>query len=90
VNVLDENSLSKRHIPTSINIPVEEIPNKGAYLLPDPNQEIIVYCSSRDCSASPDAGKKLEQMGYKNVTHFMEGLAGWKQEKFSFEGSAVK
>jgi len=56
---------------------VEEIAEQ---ILPDKNQEIIVYCSSPRCTASPNAAKKLIDLGYTNVSDFEAGLTGWLKE----------
>jgi len=86
VDVLSKNSYDARHIPKAINLLGSEIEEKASEILPDKNEEIIVYCSSETCQASPNAGKKLEEIGYKNVKHFPGGLAGWQEAGFKFEG----
>jgi len=89
VNVLSRESFEIRRIPKSINIPVDEIEKMASKELPDKNKEIIVYCTSLECQASPTAAKKLITMGYKNVYDFEEGIAGWQDAGFEFEGDVV-
>lgn len=88
VDVLSENSFTGRHIPEAINVPgsesfVEDFEKKTGAKSQD---EIIVYCTSETCGASPAAAKQLEEAGYKNVSHYKSGLAGWEAAGFDFEG----
>jgi rhodanese-related sulfurtransferase len=85
VDVLSKESFEGKHIPKSISIPVDQIEEKASSDLPDKDKEIIVYCASTDCHASPTAAKKLEELGYTNVTDFESGLAGWQDAGFEFE-----
>ncbi|MCH7850804.1 MAG: rhodanese-like domain-containing protein [Nanoarchaeota archaeon] len=85
INVLSKNSFDGQHIPKSINIPGSELEERSTKELPDKDEEIIVYCASKTCQASPHAVKKLEELGYTNVTDFEDGLAGWQDAGYKFE-----
>jgi len=85
VDVLSNKSYEARHIPKAINIPGNELEDKAQKELTDKNKEIVVYCSSSTCQASVGAGNKLEEMGYKNVAHYKDGLAGWQDAGYEFE-----
>lgn len=85
VDVLGKESYEGKHIKTSINIPVDEIENRASSELPDKNKEIVVYCASTDCQASPRAGKKLEELGYTHVVDYEAGIAGWQDAGYQFE-----
>lgn len=89
INVLSKDSHETKHIPGSKNIPVDELEERAPKELPDKNKEVIVYCASKDCQASPNAAKKLEEMGYANVEDFEDGLAGWQEAGYEFEGIQV-
>lgn len=43
-NVLPRVAYEDAHIPGSASLPVEEIPSRARETLPDPDQEIAVYC----------------------------------------------
>ena len=86
VDVLSESSYGARHIPGAKNIPKGEIGERAPKELPDKEKEIIVYCSSSTCAASPQAAEKLKEMGYTNVKHYKDGLAGWQEAGNKFEG----
>lgn len=45
VNVMPAESFRAGHIPNSINLPVAEIGGQAHRVLPDPAQEIAVYCA---------------------------------------------
>jgi len=85
VDVLGTESFKWKHVPTSKDIDVDEIGDRAGKELPDKNKEIIVYCASTTCQASPTAAAKLEEMGYTNVVEFKSGLAGWQEAGFEFE-----
>ena len=63
------------HINGSININVYYI-NSYAYLLPEENETgIIVYCD--DGYRSKTGARKVEDLGYTNVSNMLEGYFGW-------------
>lgn len=85
VNALSKDSYMAKHIPGSINIPAEHI-EWAENIVPDKQQDIIVYCANADCNASPKAAEALMEMGYENVWDFEEGLSGWKNAGFKLTG----
>ena len=89
IDVLSKESFEGKHVSTSINIPVDEIENRSSSELPDKNKEIVVYCASTDCQASPRAAKKLVELGYTNVVDYEAGIAGWQDAGYQFEGDAA-
>lgn len=79
VEVLDEESYAKGHLPFAVSIPVNKLEEKAAELLPDKNETIVVYCSSFICTASTGAARKLQQMGYTNVFDYKGGKEDWEK-----------
>lgn len=45
VDVLPASAYETGHIPGAINLPVAEVEERAATLLPDPAAEIAVYCA---------------------------------------------
>lgn len=86
VNVLAAEQFEQAHIPGSINIPLDELGEEAPDRF-DEDDEIVVYCASHSCQASPKAAKKLESMGFTNVTDYEGGVADW-QEEYETEGGA--
>ena len=71
-----------RHVPGSICIP------DCASAIKDfnPDDHIVVYCSSVDCSTSRQAALMLDEAGYEHVWHFEGGLQAWEEGGFPLEG----
>lgn len=85
INALSKDSYIAKHIPGSINIP-EEHADWIENVVPDKQQDIVVYCANSDCDASPNTAKKMIEMGYENIWDFEEGLAGWKKSGYELVG----
>lgn len=91
IDVLAPESYAARHVPTARHLRkgpdfVERFEKEmGA----TKDAEIIVYCSSNTCTASVISSEQLEAAGYTNVVHYKDGLAGWKNAGYEFEGAAA-
>lgn len=85
INVLAPEAHEARHIPGSVNVPVDELEHVKR-LVPNKDEPIVVYCANADCDASPTAARKLEDMGYTNVTDFENGYAGWRRAGYPLVG----
>ncbi len=80
VEVLSPDAYEKDHIPTAINIPLnDEFADSVQHAIPDKNGEIVVYCQNEQCDASPKAARKLEELGYTRVFDFEGGKDEWRQ-----------
>lgn len=78
IDVLDREHYRKVHLPHAENIPLKEL----AELAPqhvEPGETVVVYCSSPDCSKSPTAAARLEELGYRDVYDFEGGIAEWRK-----------
>jgi len=53
------------------------------------DKDIVVYCASSGCQLSVLAADALDKAGYTNISHFVDGLAGWMKEGHKFEGEAA-
>jgi len=91
VDVLSPNSFEARHIPGAKNVPngPEFLKQFEEQIKASKDAEIIIYCGSATCMASVQAADMLEKAGYTNVTHYKDGLAGWQNEGYKFEGEAA-
>jgi rhodanese-related sulfurtransferase len=80
VEVLAENQYRQGHLPTAINVPLGEDFDSGIEnAVPDKNQEVVVYCASKECTASPKAARRMDELGYKRVLDYEEGKADWRE-----------
>ncbi len=85
--VLSEEQYEDEHIPGSINIPLDQVEERAEDEL-DKDEDIVVYCASTSCQASPKAWKLLDRRGYENVWDYEEGLKGWKEAGNETESGA--
>jgi len=88
INTLPRSAHESKHIPGSINVPVDDI-DQVESLVPNTDTPIVVYCANANCEASVSAAQALEEMGYTNVYDFERGYAGWRQAGYSLVGTAA-
>lgn len=87
IDVLAPESFAARHIPGARNVRkgADFVERFAKEIAAPKDAEIIVYCSSNTCTASPLMGEALEAAGYTNVAHYKDGLAGWQNAGLAFE-----
>ena len=85
INVLPPQTFNDCHIPSSINIPVDNLEAASKKLSKD--QEIIVYCARYTCNASRNAWHMLKKLGFDNVKAFEGGMLEWYQAGLPSEGA---
>ncbi|MEO6294485.1 MAG: rhodanese-like domain-containing protein [Candidatus Limnocylindria bacterium] len=84
VNALAREAFEEERIPGSISIPASD----ALRIAPDVlarDQVIVVYCSSRSCTASPTLAQKLVDVGFTNVADFEGGVTEWEQAGYGLE-----
>lgn len=84
VEVLSEEEYNKAHIKGAVNIPLEKIVTEASDKF-DKEDEIVVYCSDKNCTASPTAAKKLKDSGFTKVYHYEGGKKAWKEAGLPME-----
>jgi rhodanese-related sulfurtransferase len=85
VMVLGEWEYRAKHIPGSLRISTVE---EGLKAL-DPSDEIVLYDSGPDCSASRMAYRILKSHGYERVRRYAGGLEEWEIVGYPLEGEHV-
>lgn len=68
-------------IPSAVNLPYPAFDKNLDKLPADKNRLVIFYCAGITCTMSPKSLEKAEQLGYKNVKVYREGMPGWLQRK---------
>jgi len=77
LDVRTQAEFDEGHIKNAVLLPVSELASRGASLLPNYDQTILIYC--RSGRRSEDAARTLIAMGYKNVYDF-GGIVDWPFE----------
>lgn len=84
IEVLSENEFNLGHIKGAVNIPLNRIGTEAKAKF-DTHDEIVVYCTDEDCTASPVAAKKLTTLGFENVYHYGGGKEEWRKAGLPME-----
>lgn len=84
VHTLSKIEYQMQHIPTSINIPVNEIEHSSK--MPKyKDTPVIFYCNGFACPYSKRAAKKAVKMGYSRVYWFRGGILEWRKFQYGME-----
>ena len=84
IEVLEEEEYNESHIKGAINIPLKKISFEARKKF-DKDDNLVVYCSDEDCTASPTAAEKLKDSGFKNVWDYEGGKKAWKEAGLPME-----
>jgi rhodanese-related sulfurtransferase len=74
-----------RRIPGAHVVKTDAGKEEIARLVPDKNALIVTYCGGITCPLSNQLGKRLRELGYKNVLEYPAGLAGWAEADLPVE-----
>jgi rhodanese-related sulfurtransferase len=80
IDVREESEYAKDHIPGAIHLGKGIIERDIEKVIPDPSQEIILYCGGGFRSAL--AAANLQRMGYTNVISMDGGIRSWREKGF--------
>jgi uncharacterized metal-binding protein/rhodanese-related sulfurtransferase len=83
LDLRQEKAYHKEHIPDSINIPLEKLPElmrNPVIDLNDLDKKVVCYCS--DGSTAPFAVMYLYQQGFRDVSNLKGGFKRWKKEGY--------
>ncbi len=69
------------HIPGAVSLPFEALDEHGELLigLIDSGQELIIYCSNRECDDALLLAQELKVIGATNLTLFIDGFDSWNE-----------
>lgn len=88
MNALAREAFDEERIPGSISIPAAQALRIAPEVLAT-DQAIVVYCSSRSCTASPTLAQKLVDIGFTDVTDFEGGVEEWEHAGLPLERARV-
>jgi len=85
IEALPKNFFDAGHLPTALNIPLDNLKQRSKEILPNKEELIVVYCSNLECNNSNLAQTKLEEFGYTNVLEYKEGKQHWLEAELPIE-----
>ena len=85
VNCLADWMFRAKRIPGSIHF--EDL--KHALETLNCQEEVIVYCSNRGCTASVLVYQQLLEHGFQNLRRYAGGIADWEDAGYPLEGERV-
>jgi len=86
VEALSAEQYRQGHLPGAVNLPPDQVEQSAASLLPEKQQEVVVYCASSTCNASENVARELTEMGYQNVLRYVGGKQDWMEAGLPLEG----
>ena len=85
VMALNRWAYDAKHIPGSLHFDTPD----ALYAALRPDDEIVVYCSQRDCLSSVAMFRDLIARGYQNVRRYSGGLMEWEDAGLPLEGTFI-
>ena len=85
VNTLSQWQYNAKHIPGSIHVGSHEMAEEKL----ERDDDIVVYCSHKECSASQMAYHMLVSHGYKHVRRYEGGIDEWEESGFPLVGEMI-
>jgi rhodanese-related sulfurtransferase len=80
VEVLGSAQYEQGHLPGALNVPLgDQFDEVIQQAVADKDREVVVYCASKDCSASPKAARRMDGLGYTHVYDYEDGKADWSE-----------
>ncbi len=76
VEALSPTFFADAHLPGAHNLPPDQVADRAADVLPDPDAEVVVYCSG-GCDRARIVAGMLEDLGYQQVLLLDGGKGDW-------------
>lgn len=86
VEVLSDEYFNQFHLPGAIQIPLgEHFQEQFLREVPDKDAQVVLYCLVHECTASAEAARQLEELGYTDVYDYEEGKTDWRDAGLPIE-----
>jgi rhodanese-related sulfurtransferase len=85
VDALAPIAFARSHLPGAINLTPEWVDERAPRRIPDRDAEVVVYCAGPDCETSSVVGRRLVELGYRNVRHYAGGKSDWVEAGLPLE-----
>ena len=79
VEALGPSFFATGHIPGAINIPPHRVAELAPSRLPEKDAPIVVYGPHRDSPGADVVARQLAVLGYRDVSRYLDGKAGWAE-----------
>ncbi len=76
------------HLPGAVNIPPLRVAELAQRLLPDKDAPIVVYGGHRGAQGADVVVRQLLSLGYRDVSRYVDGKAGWAEAGLPLVGDA--
>ncbi|HEX7030335.1 MAG TPA: rhodanese-like domain-containing protein [Gammaproteobacteria bacterium] len=79
IEALPEDEFQRGHLPFAINVPLDDahFAERVREAVPEPDRDIIVYCSNAASPLSREAARRIEELGYVSVYEYLDGKEDW-------------
>lgn len=77
VEALPAEHYEKQHLPGARHLPHDRVDELAAVVVPDRSTPVVVYCASGPCANSGIASRRLEELGYTDVSDYALGKQAW-------------
>ncbi len=88
VEALGPSFFATGHIPGAVNIPPLRVAELAPSLLPDKDAPIVVYGAHRHSQGADVVARRLAVLGYRDVSRYVDGKAGWAEAGLPLVGEA--
>lgn len=90
VEVLSPPAFEAFHLPSAINVPLgDSFDERIQRAVPDKRRPVVVYCQNEQCTASPRAARRMEELGYEHVLEYAAGKDDWKSAGLHVDSSGA-
>ena len=83
IDTLPPTAFAKGHLPGAVHIMSDDIIARAPASLPKKDAVIVVYCASKNCKRAGLSARRLHDMGYTQVYHFLGGKRDWVAAGFA-------
>jgi rhodanese-related sulfurtransferase len=85
IDVNARQSWTEAHVPSALHLDAAVFMESD--LPPDKDSILVFYCSNPMCRKAPNAARRAEKMGYRNVKVMSAGISGWLAKKLPTEAA---
>ena len=85
VDTLPAAAYKAGHLPGAIHLMSDDVLAMAPTRLPDRAATIVVYCASTTCRRAGLSAKRLTDLGYSDIHHYVGGKKNWRDAGLPME-----